>query len=65
MGLGEYQGMDRATIVAFRASWQLLFIKISSQMPESIYCRPLNTQTLSIHEGDIFALQLGGHFAFG
>jgi hypothetical protein len=57
--------MDRATIVASGASWQLILIKISSQIYKTVYSSPSQHTNPFVLQGDIFALQLKGHFAFG
>jgi hypothetical protein len=68
MVFGGYQNMGRTMIVAPRASWQRILIKISFQMSEITYRRPFNAQIPLVdqqgRQGDIFMLQLRGHFDF-
>jgi hypothetical protein len=64
MVLGGYLRMGRAMIVASRASCQRILITISSRMSETIYSSSSQHTNPFVLQGDIFALQLRGHFAF-
>jgi hypothetical protein len=56
--------MGTTMIVASTASWQRILTTISSQMSETVYSSPSQHTNPFVLQGDIFALQLRGHFAF-